>query len=199
MLSERLCLDAEENLPAEEETPSQGARLQNPDENEGGPQRSQEADVQGQAQALRLNLASPDSGGAAARSRWTDSMRRANRLRKSSDFALARRRGRSWADHRLVLVARPNDSDATRFGFSVSKRIGNAVKRNKMKRRLKSAAIQTPVQSGLDMVVIARQGAREADYYELRRSLRRLLRRAGALARREDATDPQEPRKRGAA
>ena len=68
-----------------------------------------------------------------------------------------------------------------------------------MKRRLKSAAIQTPVQSGLDMVVIARQGAREADYYELRRSLRRLLRRAGALARKEDATDPQEPRKRGAA
>ena len=126
-------------------------------------------------------------------------MRRANRLRKSSDFALARRRGRSWADHRLALVARANDSDATRFGFSVSKRIGNAVKRNKVKRRLKSAAIATPVESGLDLVVIARQGAREADYYELRRSLRRLLKRAGALAQREDASDQQKPRKRGAA
>lgn len=125
-------------------------------------------------------------------------MRRANRLRKSSDFALARRRGRSWADHRLALVARANDSDATRFGFSVSKRIGNAVKRNKVKRRLKSAAIATPVASGLDLVVIARQGAKEADYYELRRSLRRLLKRAGALAQREDAPDQKKPRKRGA-
>ena len=125
-------------------------------------------------------------------------MRRANRLRKSSDFALARRRGRSWADHRLALVARANDSDATRFGFSVSKRIGNAVKRNKVKRRLKSAAIATPVASGLDLVVIARQGAKEADYYELRRSLRRLLKRAGALAQREDAPGQQKPRKRGA-
>lgn len=126
-------------------------------------------------------------------------MRRANRLRKSSDFALARRRGRSWADHRLALVARPNDSDATRFGFSVSKRIGNAVKRNKVKRRLKSAAIATPVESGLDLVVIARQGAIAADYYELRRSLRRLLKRAGALAKREGAPDQWKPRKRGAA
>ena len=79
------------------------------------------------------------------------------------------------------MITRANGSDTTRFGFSVSKRIGNAVARNKMKRRLKSAAIRTRVQEGWDIVVIARQGARTADYWTLRRSLNRLLNRSGVL------------------
>lgn len=108
-------------------------------------------------------------------------MQRARRLRKSSDFALARRLGKSRVDRRLVLIARANDSGATRFGFSVSKRLGNAVTRNKIKRRLKSAAVRASVQEGWDIVVIARQGARSADYWALKRSLDRLLARSGVL------------------
>ena len=108
-------------------------------------------------------------------------MQRARRLRKSSDFALARRLGKSRVDRRLVLITRANDSGATRFGFSVSKRVGNAVTRNKIKRRLKSAAIRASVQEGWDIVVIARQGARTADYWTLKRSLDRLLARSGVL------------------
>ena len=109
-------------------------------------------------------------------------MQRERRLRKSSDFALARRLGKSRVDRRLVLIARSNGSDTTRFGFSVSKRVGNAVVRNKIKRRLKSAAIRARVQEGWDIVVIARQGARTADYWTLRRSLNRLLARSKVLA-----------------
>ncbi|MYA62087.1 MAG: ribonuclease P protein component [Dehalococcoidia bacterium] len=108
-------------------------------------------------------------------------MQRARRLRKSSDFALARRLGKSRVDRRLVLIARANDSGATRFGFSVSKRLGNAVTRNKIKRRLKSAAVRASVQEGWDIVVIARQDARTADYWALKRSLDRLLARSGVL------------------
>ena len=108
-------------------------------------------------------------------------MQRARRLRKSSDFALARRLGKSRVDRRLVLIIRANGSGATRFGFSVSKRLGNAVNRNKIKRRLKSAAVRASVQEGWDIVVIARQGARRADYWTLRRSLNRLLDRSGVL------------------
>lgn len=108
-------------------------------------------------------------------------MQRARRLRKSSDFALARRLGKSRVDRRLVLIARANDSGATRFGFSVSKRLGNAVTRNKIKRRLKSAAVRASVHEGWDIVVIARQGARTADYWALKRSLDRLLARSGVL------------------
>ena len=51
---ERLRLDAQENLSAEEETTCQGARLQNTNAYQGGPERSQEENVQGPAQAERL-------------------------------------------------------------------------------------------------------------------------------------------------
>ena len=108
-------------------------------------------------------------------------MQKQHRLRKSRDFAAARREGKSWADKRLVLVARRTDAEHCRFGFSVSKRVGNAVVRNRIKRRLKEAARMEylpRMESGWDFVVIARKDAANADYHRLNRSLRRLFRRA---------------------
>jgi ribonuclease P protein component len=98
------------------------------------------------------------------------------RLRKSREFAAVWREGRSRSDGRLVAIARRGES-TTRFGFSVSKRLGKAVTRNKIKRRLKAAAASANVEEGWDVVVIARQGAAPASFWELRRSMKRLLKR----------------------
>ena len=111
-------------------------------------------------------------------------MRKLHRLRKSKDFGAARREGRSWADRRLVLVARRADGEHSRFGFSVSKRVGNAVVRNRVKRRLREATrveYLPRIEAGWDFVIIARKDAADADYHRLNRSLRRLFRRAKAL------------------
>ena len=111
-------------------------------------------------------------------------MQKQNRLRKSKDFAAARRDGRSWADRRLVLVARRTGGEHCRFGFSVSKRVGNAVVRNRVKRRLKEAArveLLPRIAPGWDFVVIARRDAAGADYWRLNRSLQRLFKRARLL------------------
>ena len=116
-------------------------------------------------------------------------LNRLNRLRKTSDFASVRRGGRSWADAVLVLNARPNQTQVSRFGFTVSKRLGNAVVRNRIRRRLKSAASEIDVKCGWDLVLIARQRAQDADYHALKRSLRRLLRRA-------DVSKPNSRRER---
>lgn len=108
-------------------------------------------------------------------------MQKQHRLRKSRDFAAARREGKSWADRRLVLVARRTEGEHSRFGFSVSKRVGNAVVRNRVKRRLKEAArveLLPHIESGWDFVVIARKDAAVADYHRLKNSLQRLFRRA---------------------
>lgn len=111
-------------------------------------------------------------------------MQKQHRLRKSRDFAAVRREGRSWADRRLVLVARRTESQHCRFGFSVSKRVGNAVVRNLVKRRLRETArveLLPHIEPGWDFVVIARKGAAHADYRLLNRSLLRLFRRAKLL------------------
>ena len=104
------------------------------------------------------------------------------RLTKSKDFAAARRYGRSWSDRYLVLVVRPNLSDATRFGFSVGRRVGNSVLRNRIKRRLREAARLAQVPPGWDLVVIARRDAALADYHQLERSMTALIGRARVLS-----------------
>lgn len=108
-------------------------------------------------------------------------MNKEQRLRSSRDFAAVRRDGRSRADGLLVLVSRPNNLDVTRFGFIVSKRVGNAVVRNRVRRRLKEAARLSQIEGGWDLVFIARQGASSADYQELSGSVKKLLARANVL------------------
>ena len=114
-------------------------------------------------------------------------MQKQHRLRKSKDFAAVRREGKSWADRRLVLVARRTGGEHCRFGFSVSKRVGNAVVRNRVKRKLKEAArveFLPRIEPGWDFVVIARKDAADADYHRLNRSLQRLFKRAKLLTDR---------------
>lgn len=109
-------------------------------------------------------------------------MPKALRLTKAKDFAAVRLEGRSWSDRVLVLVSRPNSLEASRVGLSVGRRIGNAVVRNKAKRRLREAVRLTPIDEGWDLVLIARKDARSADFHRLGHSVKTLFRRAGVLA-----------------
>ena len=100
---------------------------------------------------------------------------------ESYPFAAVRREGRSWSSGLLVLRARPNGLDVSRFGFSVSKAVGGAVVRNRVKRRLRETARLTGVQQGWDLVLVARKDAGSADFSMLNTSMTSLLRRAGVL------------------
>ena len=104
------------------------------------------------------------------------------RLRKSGDFKLVRSEGRSWAHPLLVLYARPNALDQTRVGFSVSKRIGNAVTRNRVRRRLREGVRSLPLRPGWDVVISARARAAGADFHQLKKAVVSLFVRAGILA-----------------
>jgi len=108
-------------------------------------------------------------------------MRKKQRLTKTKDFAAARSQGRSYADNLLVLLARPNKLDVTRFGFSVGRRVGKAVVRNKIKRRLREAARHAPVAAGWDLVLIARKDASSANFNALGGSMTSLLKRGRVI------------------
>ena len=107
------------------------------------------------------------------------------RLTKSSQYALVHSQGRAWANRLVVLKTLPNESDSSRCGFVVSKRVGKAVVRNKVKRRLREIARLTPARPGWDLVFIARRQASNASYQELEAAVRGLLGRARVLENRE--------------
>ncbi|MBM3944385.1 MAG: ribonuclease P protein component [SAR202 cluster bacterium] len=108
-------------------------------------------------------------------------MRKEQRLTRGADFSIVLGRGRRWSDKFLVLVASPNGFEHSRFGFSVSKRVGGAVVRNRVKRRLREVVTHMTTTGGWDVVIIARKGADVVGYAHLRDSTNTLMRRAGIV------------------
>lgn len=105
------------------------------------------------------------------------------RLKRRAEFLRVAARGRKAATHGLVLQALPrDDGEPVRLGFTVTKRVGNAVVRNRTKRRLREAARlllrEQPVQ-GADLVLIGREATRSRKFALLMDDLRRALRKAG--------------------
>jgi ribonuclease P protein component len=97
------------------------------------------------------------------------------RLRKSPEFDRVYRSKHYAADGTLVICGARNQSDATRLGLSVSRKVGNAVVRNRWKRLIREAfrKQQVDLPSGLDLVVRPKKGA-TCDGAAIARSIRKL-------------------------
>jgi ribonuclease P protein component len=107
------------------------------------------------------------------------------RLRQRADFLWVAQ-GAKYAAPGLVLQgrARADDDLAPRVGFTVSKRVGNAVERNRVKRRLKSLANQLiPLYAapGHDYVVIGRRAALTRSHAALGADMKTALRKIGCI------------------
>jgi ribonuclease P protein component len=103
-------------------------------------------------------------------------------LSRRVDF-LAANRGLRIARPGFVLLARPNGLDAVRYGITVTKKIGNAVVRNRMKRRFRELLWELLPTQGLpghDHVLIGRDSGVERDFALLRAELVAALERAAA-------------------
>jgi ribonuclease P protein component len=77
---------------------------------------------------------------------------------------------------RLNNIVEP--SVVSRFGFVVSKRIGNAVVRNKCKRHMKEAIRKLEIENGYDLVFIARSPIKGKNFQEISKSMKQLLLRS---------------------
>jgi ribonuclease P protein component len=98
---------------------------------------------------------------------------------------LVYRHGKVWAGSLLVMKARPNGSSLSRYGFSVTKKVGKAVQRNRVKRLLREIMRPQSLKPGWDIVFMARSAAVDADYHQLESAITRLLARAQLLKSNE--------------
>ena len=110
------------------------------------------------------------------------------RLKRRAEFLRVAARGAKAPMPGLVLQALPRNDDApARLGFTVTKKVGNAVVRNRTKRRLREAArlvlrdqaARGSAVAGVDLVLIGRDGTRSRPFPALLDDVRRALKRAG--------------------
>jgi ribonuclease P protein component len=108
------------------------------------------------------------------------------RLKKRADFLRVAGVRRKWATPGIVLQAAPDsgaDAGFLRVGFTATKKTGNAVKRNRIKRRLRALAdeiLPGYAKPGWDYVLIGRKATFDRDFNALRSDLLQALKKVNA-------------------
>lgn len=94
-------------------------------------------------------------------------------LKKNKDFTTVYRRGISKANRQLVMYIYHNKTDRNRIGISVSKKVGNSVVRHHLTRLIRESyrLNEEMFNSGLDIVVVAREASASANFEEIQNSL----------------------------
>ncbi|WP_456277191.1 ribonuclease P protein component [Bacillus sp. AK128] len=114
-------------------------------------------------------------------------MNKQYRIKKNEDFQAVFKKGISTANRQFVIyVLDQPENESFRIGLSVSKKIGNAVTRNRIKRLVRQVMFEFKdyLKNGKDLVIIARKPTAEMDYHEVKSSLEHVCKRAKILLRR---------------
>jgi ribonuclease P protein component len=111
-------------------------------------------------------------------------------LTRPKDFDKVYSQGRSWANGPVVMKAVPNGLSFSRYGLSVGRRVGNAVVRNRVKRRLRDILRNKYIVSGFDIVLLAKASAAATSYQSIDNAVASVLARANML-HTECAADPR--------
>ena len=102
-------------------------------------------------------------------------MNKENRLRKNTEFNRVYKFGKNYWNRNLVIYVckRENESDPTRIGYTITKKIGNAVMRNKIRRRMKEIIRLNfhKIESGYDIIIIPKRNIVDLSYQDLESSM----------------------------
>ncbi|RID82938.1 ribonuclease P protein component [Peribacillus asahii] len=111
-------------------------------------------------------------------------MKKKLRIKKDKEFQLVFKKGESFANRQFVVyVLEKPDQDYFRIGLSVSKKVGNAVVRNQVKRYIRQTFLElkNEIDVGKDYVIIARKPAADMDFFQVKNSLIHVLKRSKSL------------------
>lgn len=99
-------------------------------------------------------------------------------LRKNQEFQLVYKQGKSYANRLLVMYIKENGTQENKIGISVSKKVGNSIIRHRIKRLVKESyrLHLEEIKTGYDIVVVARNTAKEKDYSDIESAVMHLCR-----------------------
>ena len=106
-------------------------------------------------------------------------------LNRNGDFLRLYHRGKSYTNPALVVYVQKNRAGICRIGITVSKKLGNAVCRNRCKRVIRAAyaALEPSVRGNYDFVFVARSKTKDLKSTEIQYIMQKLLQKAGAIER----------------
>lgn len=104
-------------------------------------------------------------------------MKKNFRVKREKDFKAIFKDGTSFANRKFVVYQLENQQNHFRVGLSVSKKLGNAVTRNQIKRRIRHIlqSVKGSLAEHVDFVVIARKGVETLEYAEMEKNLLHVL------------------------
>ena len=112
-------------------------------------------------------------------------MKKTESIKKNEKFREIYSTGKSYANKNLVMYMKRNNSKGNRLGISVSKKVGNSVIRHRITRLVRESyrLNEHSISEGMDIVVVARAGAKGKNYYEIEGSLLHLMKLHGVLVK----------------
>jgi len=114
-------------------------------------------------------------------------VKRESTIKENHEFRRIYAKGKSGVSPCLVVYCRPNRRGRNRLGVTVSTKLGKAVVRNRIRRRLREIyrLSQPQLRQGYDIILVARSRAAAAPYHELERAYRRLCQKLSLWEERE--------------
>jgi ribonuclease P protein component len=116
-------------------------------------------------------------------------MKKNFRIKKNEDFQVVFKKGKSFANRQFVIyIFDKPDQKQFRIGLSVSKKLGNAVLRNRVKRYIREVVkeLKENISPNKDYIIIARKPAADMDFHQINASLQHVMKIAKVLRKKSE-------------
>lgn len=114
-------------------------------------------------------------------------MKKINIVKENRDYNRIIKENRPFKYKDYVIYIDKKEHSIYRFGFSVGKKVGNAVTRNRVKRQIKEIVSQNDYQNNFDCIIIVGKGILERNFNEMRDNLNFALKKLKLVKERKDA------------